>query len=255
MSPQPEFSDLTVGEFAESCQNLLVPVGPSYSYFSVGSLGEREADRLVFHPIDALPPAVAKHLPNLGLVLVPHLARPEGGAERPQDLRVSFQAPVESARQSAVTVEAGPRSLLFLPVGGDDTYDAHLDLYGELARQLQERMGAELSEPFNGLLERELAKNVKGEVDRDAWAAKQAALGSGKRRSGSARRADYFSIALRRTLSLYLHGLCCDITVEDGPRQLPTPYMRRRLLQLCDRLPPPDGVPLFPGDRPAAAGL
>ena len=32
------------------------------------------------------------------------------------------------------------------------------------------------------------------------------------------------------TLTLYLHGICCDIDVDTGPRQLPSRYLRKRLL-------------------------
>ena len=34
------------------------------------------------------------------------------------------------------------------------------------------------------------------------------------------------------TLTLYLHGICCDIDVDTGPRQLPSRYLRKRLLLL-----------------------
>jgi hypothetical protein len=52
------------------------------------------------------------------------------------------------------------------------------------------------------------------------------------------------------TLVLYLHGLCCDIDVESGPRQLASRFVRRRLERLRDLLPPPAGVALFPEELP-----
>ena len=48
------------------------------------------------------------------------------------------------------------------------------------------------------------------------------------------------------TLTLYLHGICCDIDVDTGPRQLPSRYLRKRLLALEELFPPPAGYALFP---------
>jgi hypothetical protein len=48
------------------------------------------------------------------------------------------------------------------------------------------------------------------------------------------------------TLTLYLHGICCDIDVDTGPRQLPSRFMRRRLMLLEELFPPPKGYAVFP---------
>ena len=59
---------------------------------------------------------------------------------------------------------------------------------------------------------------------------------------------DYFRQALEDTLTLYLHGLCCDIDVETGPRQLPSRHLRKRLEALKSLFPPPEGHAVFPED-------
>jgi len=51
---------------------------------------------------------------------------------------------------------------------------------------------------------------------------------------------------LTDTLTLYLHGLCCDIDIEAGPRQLASRPLRKRLVLLREVLPPPKGIALFP---------
>ena len=224
----------------------MIPAGDSVAFFSVASIDEAETERLVFSPLAALPPEVLRHLPNLGLVLVPYIERPAGEAYNRDDLRITFTPPPENLRHGALTIQAGKRTLLLVPVGGDDTYDAHLELYGELAHALRQRMGARLSEPFNLLLDRELAANVRGEVDNCAWSAKKALLKLDQPDSHARMLAAYRIMALERTLLLYLHGLCCDITVDPGPRQLPTKHMRKRLLRLRECLPAPKGVALFP---------
>jgi hypothetical protein len=48
------------------------------------------------------------------------------------------------------------------------------------------------------------------------------------------------------TLTLYLHGICCDIDVEPGPRQLPSRHLRKRLKLLQQMLPAPKGYAVFP---------
>ncbi len=245
-------TDLTVGEFVRCSEDLMIPAGDSLSFFSVVAMDKEETERLVFGPFGALPPEVLRHLPNLGLVLVPYLERPTEKAFDQDDLRITFSPPSESARHGALIVQAGERNLLFLPVGGDDTYDAHLELYGELAHALRKTMGDVLADPFNSLLDRELGANVRGEVDGYAWNAKRALQRLDRGENDADLLAGYRLMALERTLLLYLHGLCCDITVEAGPQQLPTKYMRMRLLQLRERFPPPKGVPLFPEEIESA---
>jgi hypothetical protein len=50
------------------------------------------------------------------------------------------------------------------------------------------------------------------------------------------------------TLTLYLHGICCDIDVETGPRQLPSRFLRKRLNLLKSLYPAPTGYSVFPED-------
>jgi hypothetical protein len=64
---------------------------------------------------------------------------------------------------------------------------------------------------------------------------------------------DYARESMVDTLTLYLHGLCCDIDVEAGPRQLPSGRIRKRLELLRALLPPPKGVAVFPEELPQAS--
>jgi len=43
-----------------------------------------------------------------------------------------------------------------------------------------------------------------------------------------------------------LHGICCDIDVDTGPRQLPSRNLRKRLMLLEELFPPPQGYAVFP---------
>ena len=57
---------------------------------------------------------------------------------------------------------------------------------------------------------------------------------------------DYARQALTDTLVLYLHGICCDIDVEAGPRMLPSRHLRKRLDVFYELFPPPQGYAIFP---------
>jgi hypothetical protein len=57
---------------------------------------------------------------------------------------------------------------------------------------------------------------------------------------------DYARQSFIDTLTLYLHGICCDIDVETGPRQLPSRHLRKRLNVLFGLFPPPSGYAVFP---------
>jgi hypothetical protein len=50
------------------------------------------------------------------------------------------------------------------------------------------------------------------------------------------------------TLTLYLHGICCDLDVDTGPRQLASRHLRKRLDMLAAAFPPPKGYAVFPED-------
>ena len=89
----------------------------------------------------------------------------------------------------------------------------------------------------------ELNAEVHGEVDERSWHLKQALV----RRQTNVRKEtklfrDYVRQAFEDTLTLYLHGTCCDIDVETGPRQMPSRYLRKRLELLFALYPPPEGL-------------
>ena len=86
-------------------------------------------------------------------------------------------------------------------------------------------------------------------MDDESWQAKQNLI---RRQTNVKRESSLFSDYVRQsfidTLTLYLHGICCDIDVETGPRQLPSRYLRKRLNILKSLYPPPAGYAVFPED-------
>jgi len=116
-----------------------------------------------------------------------------------------------------------------------------------LASVVADAWPAEVQERFYRTIREELSTEVHGEVDEKSWHLKQALL----RRQTNVRKEtklfrEYARQAFEDTLTLYLHGTCCDIDVETGPRQMPSRYLRRRLELLLSVFPPPEGYAVLP---------
>jgi hypothetical protein len=104
-----------------------------------------------------------------------------------------------------------------------------------------------VQERFFRTIREELSADIHGEVDERSWHLKQAL----QRRQTNVRKEtklfrEYARQAFEDTLTLYLHGTCCDIDVETGPRQMPSRYLRRRLELLLSLYPPPEGYAVLP---------
>ena len=119
----------------------------------------------------------------------------------------------------------------------------HYRFYHLLANVLGEQWTPEAEARYSRLLREELNADVHGEVDEASWRLKQS-----QRRGKSAAKTfcKYARQSFIDSLTLYLHGICCDIDVETGPRQLPSRYLRKRLLLLEELFPPPKGYAVFP---------
>ena len=102
---------------------------------------------------------------------------------------------------------------------------------------------------FSALLVEESNESVHGEVDEESWRTKQQLQRrDGKVRTDSKLFAEYLKASFIDTMTLYLHGLCCDIDVDTGPRQLPSRYLRKRLLLMKELFPPPADYYVLPED-------
>jgi hypothetical protein len=147
------------------------------------------------------------------------------------------------------TSESEGQIFLFLAVRFEDLADYHYGFFHALAALVAEHMRGESRRRFEDLLREELTGQVHGEIDEKSWRLKEKVVQRRIDHHGRSKSLqEYFQQALIDTLTLYLHGLCCDIDIEAGPRQLASRYIRRRLLLLRELLPPPEGFALFPED-------
>lgn len=260
----PHETKVPVESFAAECASQMVPLSNSISYFAALPLKEDDLRRLLLDPVAAVPPSVAQTVPKLRIVLAPYLEKAgprenADGAEPPQnnsrgaktDVKpfelMSFDRPAQNRRLLSAVTEVGDETFLFLGVKDEEVADYHYTFYVNVAELIARRASQATVDRFNELLISELKNNTHGEIDEKSWRMKEQLV---RRQTDLDRdtklRQSYFRQALEDTLTLYLHGLCCDIDVDTGPRQLASRHIRRRLQLLRELWPPPAGFALFP---------
>jgi len=243
MSIETEVGKLRVQEFAQRFRHEVIPLSNNVSYFSAVPIAEEDLRDYLQDPVAALPPAIQTILPKLAVFLVPYLEKPNGKG----DEMVTFDKPGDKSQVAATqfSTENGP--VVVLAIRDRNVADSHYSFYRAIATLAAEKLPAEVEEAFTRLLRDELGNRIHGEVDEPGWQLKQSLL---RRQSNVRRETKLFRTYARQafidTLTLYLHGICCDIDVETGPRQLPSRYLRRRLELLENYFPPPPGYAVFP---------
>lgn len=285
MPPQNDLVRITPDEFLARIRTDLIPLDARFSYFLAGSSFTEEDQREYLHdPVAALPESLAELLPKVSILLVPYLetgaarSKPEpvkngvNGESKPRSrerkvepaaktnghadtegVQILFDRPAEGRSIPWASMRMDGSVLLLFGVEDMEVADYHYHLYHELARIAVDRLDEERLRDYNGMLREELINHVNGEVDDQSWTLKQAL----RRRQTNMKREtkgflEYARESFVDTLTLYLHGICCDIDVETGPRQLPSRYLRKRLELIEELFPLPSGYALFPEDIDAA---
>ncbi len=252
---------VSVGQFAEKFRSEVIPLSNTFGYFCASvPMSEEVVKEYLEEPIAALPAALAAMLPRVSILLVPYLERSlekgvlqtsrkkRRGSERAADFVVA-ERPADGHQSWASQVSFEDETVLVFALKEQDVAEYHYRLYRRIAALVLEHWSVEAATAYKLLIRDELTAGVHGEVDDDSWQAKQTLL----RRQTNVKRestlfADYVRQSFIDTLTLYLHGICCDIDVETGPRQLPSRYLRKRLNVLKMLYPPPAGYAVFPED-------
>ena len=242
-STETDRSKLTVEELANRFRGELVPLGGKFAYFTAMPVAEEDLKQYLDDPIAALPAGIAETLPRVAVILVPYL---EKGNGKEGDL-VVYERPHESRHMVASRYVTEGEATLVFAIKDEDVSDYHYCFYNAISSLVVRRCTPDAQESFSRVLREELNSEVHGEVDEKSWHLKQALL----RRQTNIRREtklfrEYAAQSLEDTLTLYLHGICCDIDVETGPRQMPSRYLRKRLELLHSLYPPPEGYAVFP---------
>ncbi|HEX4228650.1 MAG TPA: hypothetical protein VHZ07_08265 [Bryobacteraceae bacterium] len=260
---QSSLARVSVGQFAERCRGEVIPLSNTFGYFCASlPMSEEVLKEYLEEPVAALPPEIAAMLPRISLLLVPYLERSErttakakrsAGRRPPLEKLADFvvtERPATGRQSWASEVSFDNETVLLFALKEQDVAEYHYRLYRRLATLVVEKWSRNTETAYGELIQEELNASVHGEVDDESWQAKQNLL---RRQSGPVKRGSpLFSTYLRQsfvdTLTLYLHGICCDIDVETGPRQLPSRYLRKRLTLLKALYPPPSGYAVFPED-------
>jgi hypothetical protein len=234
---------MTVEELASRFRGEMIPVTNRFSYFSMLPIAEEDLRQYLNDPIAAVSPAITAAVPRIGIMLVPYLEKGNGK----EGDSVTFERPAETRQIPASARESGDAVVLALAVRDLEIADYHYQFYNALSGVVAERWSQEVQERFFRTIREELSAEVHGEVDEKSWHLKQALL----RRQTNVRKEtklfrEYARQAFEDTLTLYLHGTCCDIDVETGPRQMPSRYLRRRIELLMSLFPPPEGYAVLP---------
>ncbi|HTM49177.1 MAG TPA: hypothetical protein VL285_10865 [Bryobacteraceae bacterium] len=235
---------VAVEELATRIRSEMVPLGSVFSYFLVTPIADEDLKQYLEDPIAALPQAICGALPKIGILLVPYLEKMNG---KGGDM-VCFEKPAEQRQIFWSRLLRREAATLAFSVKDEEMADYHYSFYNAIAGLVAEGSSdARAKEQFYGLVREELAAEVHGEVDERSWRLKQSLL---RRQTNLHKETkifhDYVRQALEDTLTLFLHGICCDIDVETGPRQMPSRYLRKRLELLTALYPPPKGYAVLP---------
>lgn len=235
----------SVDELSRRLRSEMTPINTKISYFLATPVAEEDLRQYLHDPVESLPAAVSGLLPNIGVVLAPFLER---GASK-GSAAVVYEKPPEPKLLFSSRVESADFATLFFTIKDEQVSDYHYYLFDELAALASVRCPPKAQDTWHGLLREELSAEVHGEVDEKSWHLKQILLRRpmAARKDGKPFRA-YARQSFEDTMTLYLHGLCCDIDVETGPRQLPSRHLRKRLEALKTLFPPPEGHAVFPED-------
>ncbi|HXA53011.1 MAG TPA: hypothetical protein VNV86_21990 [Candidatus Acidoferrum sp.] len=242
MATDAERSKLSVEELAARFRGELIPLTSKFSYFTTVPIAEEDLRQYLNDPIAAISPAIIAALPKVGVMLAPYLEKGNGKGDW-----ITFERPNEARQIAAARIAAGDLAVVAMGVKEIEVADFHYQFYNSLAGIVAERWPEEIQERFYRTIREELSAEVNGEVDEKSWHLKQALL----RRQTNVRKEtklfrEYARQAFEDTLTLYLHGTCCDIDVETGPRQMASRYLRRRLELLMSLYPPPEGYAVLP---------
>src|SRR5580698_3994107 len=243
MSTDTDRGKLTLEEITARMRGELIPLTGSFSYFSVLPMADEDLRQYLNDPIAAISPAVVAALPKVGLILAPYLEKGNGkGGDT-----VTVERPADTRYLAVVRRDVDDTTMLAFGIKDVEVADYHYQLYSALSALVAERWPQEVQERFFRTIREELSAEVHGEVDERSWHLKQAL----QRRQTNVRKEtklfrEYARQAFEDTLTLYMHGTCCDIDVETGPRQMPSRYLRRRLELLISLFPPPEGYAVLP---------
>lgn len=238
-SGTPEREAIPVSEYIQGTFVPLSRLAQDWEMHSAVPLTPAEDRTMVREPAQAIPSSIAERLGKVRVLVIPYIACLESG-----DV-ICFSKP-KGETHSAVWLETSERIHLVLPCRELDPHDTGFEFLTSIAELLRPRLTPDELLSYTQLLEGELQRGVRGEIDEDALAAKQPLVG---RRARARRTCESFEryrdVSFVSTLAEYMHGLWHDVQVRLGPELLPLDEMRRRMSLLAEMFPPKPGYRVF----------
>ena len=209
-----------------------------WEFHSDVTLTPAEERTIIREPVQAIPSVIASRLGKVRVLAVAYIACLDSG-----DV-VTRQKPAGEAH-TAAWVESPERINLLLACRELDAHDTGFELLGSAAELLRPRLTSGELTSFSELLEEESRHGVKGEIDEDALAAKQAYLAARGGRRSRSQFEHYRDVSFVSTTAEYIHGLWHDVQIRVGPEHLPVAQLRRRMNLMAELFPPNEGYRVF----------
>lgn len=246
---------LNLGEFAARFRGEAIAHNAVFSYFpaALQFTGE-DVREFVEEPIQGLPGSVLSAVGKIVLLFVPYLERPAVKGKNMEfdaaDCKISLDAPERGVNMPVVYLapsEPGVPHVLAFGVRDVDSTDYHYNFFYSVASLVFLGEPETVLAGYRNILREELKSRAHGEVDEPGWKAKLNMLNKETGVRGDTKLfREYARHSFIDTMTLYLHGICCDIDVEPGPRQIASRYLRKRLQYLQIQYPQPEGYAVFP---------
>ena len=257
---------LHLGDFALRFFKDATPFGATFSYYAAAvPFATEDLRDFVTEPVAAIPPRILDSLGNVVLLFVPFLERPAADAQSPRaskrgadklpdfdhrDALVAMDPPAPANRLPVAYLppaKPGEPHIFAFAVQDIDSSDYHYNFYHALSLLVFQTQPDSVLAGYRNILREELKGRAHGEVDDASWKAKLDLL---KKESGVRGESKLFLEYARHSfvdsLTLFLHGICCDIDVEPGPRQIASRHLRKRLQFFQIEYPQPEGYAVFP---------
>ena len=237
----PQASVIKSVPVREYVQQMFVPlsrVAHDWDMHSAVALTPSEERTMVREPARAVPQTIARRLGKLRILLVPFIACfPTGDV-------VAFSNP-EGEKHSAVWLENKGRIDLLVSCRDLDAHDSGWEFLASVAELLRARLTADELERYTSLLQEELVMGFEGEIDEEAYEAKQALRKRGRWSRTGPQFLKYRDVSFTGTCAEYMHGLWHDVQIRVGPEHLPVSVLRKRMTLMADLFPPNPGYQLF----------
>ncbi|MGH9344560.1 MAG: hypothetical protein ACRD19_12480 [Terriglobia bacterium] len=222
------------------------PMGPvsnlthNWELFSGVPLTPAEDRTMVREPARAVPSVLAGRLGKVRVLAVPYIGCFDAGDS------VCLTKPSGESHTAVWAEEQGCLNLV-LACKELDAHDTGFEFLASIAQMALPKMTREEVSGYGGLIDKEAALGIRGEIDKESLNAKAAFLK--QREIASARAAKrlgrYIDVSLTGTLAEYMHGLWHDVQIRVGPDYLPVQQLRERMMWLAGIFPPNPGYDLF----------